>query len=329
MKNFYPENTPWDLIGKLITGESDEKDHELYQLWLSQNPEYHNLLDELRQIYLQKEQRKQSDDSIQKELAWKSIESKIKASSSQKIKIMPLKWLAVAASLLLIISIWYLSGNTNQEQVWVADQKFQTQQEGNKTLILPDGSTVILNKNSDLSWTKDFKQRRVRLKGEAFFYVMHKSDNPFIVETETGEVEVLGTQFNVSTEKGMRVFVSQGKVRMKTLAGTIDLSTQMSAFAQSKKDSPQRYFDLNAIAWKTKVLNFQNTKVSEVVATLESFYGIRIVVQNPQLLSCEFNGTFDHVEAEFILQALKFSFDANLKFSDNTFTLEGGNGCNY
>ena len=84
---------------------------------------------------------------------------------------------------------------------------------------LPDGSIVSLNKNSKISYDGSFEPRIVKLEGEAFFSV-NEGETPFIVETEDGEVEVVGTEFNVKSKGDkMEVEVEEGGVKMKLKSG--------------------------------------------------------------------------------------------------------------
>ena len=71
---------------------------------------------------------------------------------------------------------------------------------GNFEIVeLPDGSIAYINSNSSITYNKDFNQRIVRQYGEVF-YEVRKGDSPFIVSTELGEIEVLGTKFNVKSD---------------------------------------------------------------------------------------------------------------------------------
>ena len=68
------------------------------------------------------------------------------------------------------------------------------------TIELPDGTNVVLNSASQLSYLNNFgeKVRRVQLNGEAYFKVAHDEKHAFIVQIGDLEVKVLGTSFNVS-----------------------------------------------------------------------------------------------------------------------------------
>ena len=103
-------------------------------------------------------------------------------------------------SLLFLTSCTTISVKTDQ----------QTQ-----SVLLPDGSVVLLNQNSELEYQKDFGDRQVTLRGEAFFKVQ-KAEVPFVVSTSNGQITVLGTAFNVKEdEKQLEVEVETGSVELK------------------------------------------------------------------------------------------------------------------
>ena len=77
------------------------------------------------------------------------------------------------------------------------ETSFKTQFSQTKTFNLPDNSEVILNSNSTITFNKNKwkSNRHLTLDGEAFFKV--QKGEKFTVNTEIGEVTVLGTKFNV------------------------------------------------------------------------------------------------------------------------------------
>ena len=66
---------------------------------------------------------------------------------------------------------------------------------------LSDGTKVWLNSRTKIEYPAVFadKERRIKLDGEAYFQVAQNIHKPFIVQTPKGNVEVLGTQFNVES----------------------------------------------------------------------------------------------------------------------------------
>lgn len=71
-----------------------------------------------------------------------------------------------------------------------------------KTLLLPDGSQILLNANSSLSYSSDYKtNRNLILSVEAYFKVVKNPNSPFIVKSEQFETKVIGTSFTIKAYK--------------------------------------------------------------------------------------------------------------------------------
>ncbi len=89
-------------------------------------------------------------------------------------------------------------------------------------MSLSDGSVVWLNAGSSLSYNKDFsdKFREVYLKGEAYFEVTPDSLKPFVVKSESLNVKVLGTTFNV------RTYEDENLVNVVLRTGRVDVSVK-------------------------------------------------------------------------------------------------------
>ena len=88
-----------------------------------------------------------------------------------------------------------------------------------KTLSLPDGSQLILNANSSVTYSTDFiDNRKLILKGEAYFKVVKNPSSPFIVKTEQFETKVLGTSFTIKAYKNHpnQISVLTGKVEVNS-----------------------------------------------------------------------------------------------------------------
>jgi ferric-dicitrate binding protein FerR (iron transport regulator) len=109
-------------------------------------------------------------------------------------------------------------------------EKISTQ-DNYEVVDLPDGSIVFLNHYSELEYIEAFDQRRVAISGECYFSV-EPSDKSFTVTGKVGEVEVLGTEFSVSSkEESMEIEVEEGSVNFTAGENSKDISTgQMASF---------------------------------------------------------------------------------------------------
>jgi ferric-dicitrate binding protein FerR (iron transport regulator) len=175
-----------------------------------------------------------------------------------------------------------------------------TQAREKKTITLPDGSKVFLNQQSSLRYTAGFsgKERAVQLEGEAFFEVTQQSDKPFIVYTQHTQTQVLGTSFDVKSYDPAQVEVAvvSGKVAFSDRgnAQRLVLSSGHKGILQSAKTLKQvPIADPNFMAWKENRLSFQDTRISDVINTLEGYFDVQIVLKDQEAGRLRYNGTFD------------------------------------
>lgn len=93
-------------------------------------------------------------------------------------------------------------------------------------ITLADGTRVWLNAQSTLSYSHDFgrNERDVELDGEAYFEVAKNKEIPFNVNTETNQVRVVGTHFNVCAYRGSNEFTTtllEGIVDIYAMAANV------------------------------------------------------------------------------------------------------------
>lgn len=193
-----------------------------------------------------------------------------------------------------------------------------------RTVHLPDGSEVILNGNSEITYAGDWKNddtREVRLKGEAYFKVVHTSDNrKFRVSTtEHFSVDVLGTQFSVnSRESGTRVVLNEGKVQCNLgkeqnsalilkPGELLEFDTKPSKYIRKSVEADQYS------AWKDRKLILKNTTLQEISDMLTETYGLDISIENPELLRHEVSGSVPMDDVETLLDGLAEACQLDVK----------------
>lgn len=178
-----------------------------------------------------------------------------------------------------------------------------------RKVVLPDGSEVTLNGNSEITYLSDWengKIREVNLKGEAYFKVIHTKDHrKFRVRTGRDfSLDVLGTEFDVASRKsGTRVILDKGKVQCnlngKGNNSLILKPGEMVQFAHNPAEYVRKNVEVSAYsAWKEHKLVFKNTSLKEISVILEETYNLRTETENPELLTREITGSVptDHIE---------------------------------
>ena len=141
--------------------------------------------------------------------------------STKPVRSLPRRnwWSVLAAFLILVAMGYFLRNHFRAANEW---EEITTINEMKEALTLSDGTKVWLGDNSTFSRPDNFpvKEKRIRLQGKAYFEVANEPNRPFIVQTEKGEVKVLGvTSFNVrdfSSDEEMKVEVLTGRVQLET-----------------------------------------------------------------------------------------------------------------
>jgi transmembrane sensor len=153
-------------------------------------------------------------------------------------------------------------------------------------LTLSDGSRVWLNAASSLRFPTAFKgkERRVELTGEAYFDIAKNAAMPFKVQAGSGEIDVLGTHFNVNAyadEPSVKTTVLEGAVAVKK-----ELSRQLLAPGQQAEFSPKGSISLSEnvdvtreTAWKDGFFWFNNTDIRTLMRQVSRWYDVEVEFQ--------------------------------------------------
>ncbi len=231
---------------------------------------------------------------------------------------------AVAAIFVLGFAVFYFFNLKTEELVAV-----NSVLESN----LPDGSQISLNKGSELEYAKNFNKNKrvVKLKGEAFFKVAHNPKKPFIVKAGKLKIEVVGTEFNVNAKsrKGnVEVVVSSGKVLVysktdKSDAKLLRAGDRAKFILKKSEIIKETNTNPNFLAWKTRKLVFDRTKLEDIVKTLNHTYSVHIVIKNPALKNCTLTNTFEQQSLDSILKVLEATLDIHISKKGIVYEISG------
>ncbi len=299
------------------------------------------LLDEFFESYPEAEQRVSQDESIKHELWMKLSEKLQEPEPARRYLVSP--WYSVAAALALFMATFYFLIYKKQDDVVkpeAMEMKQQTVQtsRGQKLKIdLLDGTQVILNTNSTLTFPEQFttSTREVYLEGEAYFQVARDASKPFIVHTASANTTVLGTSFNVRTspDKITEITLVEGKVnvgsRLHTaLVKDVILEPYQQAIVTSGNEAiSKKKVDVQAfVDWKDNILHFENITLAEAAEQLEAWYNVDITFQNPALGNCTINATYKQETLPNILKSIEYMLKITCT-QKGTSVMMQGKGC--
>jgi len=176
-----------------------------------------------------------------------------------------------------------IEGNTD---VRIAMNLLNVPKGGQFQITLSDGTKVWLNSNSSLKYPSAFSasERRVELKGEAYFEVSKNKQKPFIVETSLQKVEVLGTKFNINAyddESSTQTSLAEGSVRVSCKNNTTLLKPGQQS-TLTDQNIAVRSINLDQVLdWKNGDFNFSNNNLKEIMRKISRWYNIEVIFEGP------------------------------------------------
>jgi transmembrane sensor len=312
-----------------VFSHGDESVRNFWESWLASHPQKSAEVVEARRIL---ETIRFSNHTLSaEELAqlWNRIHHVNVSPLADKYNSTNRNWwykFAVVAVLAAVMTLVYLGP---ENKPW---KEYRTGYGETRTFVLPDGSSVVLNANSTLTLFSDWNNdpsREILLDGEAFFSVIHKSNNRlFKVNTKEGViVEVLGTTFNVyNRTNGTKVVLNSGQIRLNlptAKSGEMivmkpgEMIEYKEQHYKKKEVDPQLY-----TAWTSNKIILDHTSLAEMVNMLKDSYGLEVRVANPLLLEQTVSGSMPLGNAEILLQQMAKAFQLRINQEDDVIIME-------
>lgn len=348
----------WELVSLRMAGEAGEAELKELELLLAENPEAGMKLETLQVIWETKHkgllpQKKEafnkhlqrlsshlSQPVLQYENAEVEEEEEEFTGNTSNSNLRRIIWWISGVAAVLLIGFFFVSGLPGSKNDIKPDSRNTVStKKGSKTKIqLPDGTQVWLNADSRITYNENFlgnNIREVELTGEAFFNVVRDEEHPFVIHTETIDVKVLGTSFNVRSyadEKNTETALIQGSVEI-TLIKSPDkkkiilkpndkliVSNMAGTLAQDEekkgvKTPPVLMLekisfkkeDANAVEtlWVKNKLAFDDDPLEEIALKIERWYDVKVIITDESLRRESYTATFEDKTLKEVMDALQ------------------------
>lgn len=226
-----------------------------------------------------------------------------------------------AASIMLIITAGIISYFLLFNPYSVSLLSLETGS-GNNTLVqtLNDGSVVYMADNTIINYPEIFSggQRKISFSGEAFFDIFPKNEQPFIIETNSAVIEVLGTAFNLkSLENNFELIVEEGLVRV-TLKDNPDYSEvageweMLTTLDDRIEKSP--VVDRTYLSWKMNRMQFRDEKLENIASVISKNYGVNIGFDDERIKERRLTATFHNNSISTIAEVIALSLGLEFEF---------------
>jgi len=281
--------------------ESNVRDIDFWNNWLKANESETKKVMSAKKLVEDLRFKEKDGSSIKEDALWDKISNQVgeekissdsESATTTRRSILP--WIGVAASVLLLAFFFFPSGDK--------EVSLNTTLAEIQNVDLPEGSSVVLNSESRLSYNKKaFGENRIlKLTGEAFFKV--KRGSSFKVQTPHGTVEVLGTSFNVySRDSIFSVECKTGKVAVTSTQKKTILEKNQAVKIRTNQPH-EKTEDLRSLrsSWQEGIYSYQEEGLSSIVADMERHMGVKITLQSEQE-NLMFTGSFNSSSLETAL----------------------------
>lgn len=306
------------LLAKFLLGEASLLEQQQVQAWLGESEQNQNYLDQLEAIWVETGKLNPKPVDVDVDKAWNRVEAQLDGRSITMRRAL----IGIAASIAILLGLFgtYRLLFRTTAPLLLANTTQLTLNDS-----LPDGSQIVLAQNSTIEYSYNRKNRTryAKLNGDAYFNVHRDTTQQFIVDVEIGEIQVLGTSFDIKTQqnKDILVDVLSGTVRLcyvrqhgDTLHLIITkgesglLSATLDTLMQ-KSQTHDAFFSIN------RTLQFKCVALTDVFRTIEKCYNVTITFNQQQIGNLMLTSTFKEEDVTSIIQVITSTF--NLKYSKN------------
>jgi transmembrane sensor len=317
----------WRELSSILSDEKKDKGDLLGRFMADDS---HNTINYWKEL-----SKMNKDQEINVDKAWDKLYSRlnenrlIPESEPVRRRISGNALLRIAAAALILIGIGAGLTYLGQKGILSRETIISTSEnQKNLQVTLPDGSIIFLNRNTELSYSRNFgrKGREVKLSGEAFFDISHDSLNPFIVKAGSARIKVIGTSFNVishNSESEVEVYVQTGRVMVSDNSGEKNLEIDpgfvgtISEKAVNKKENDNP----NYMSWNTGLLIYNGQTLDVVFRDLKNVYNMNVVADNPEILNYQWTSPIINQPQEKIIRLICASFALDYTKDGNVYHL--------
>lgn len=245
---------------------------------------------------------------------WEAVESAVTQEDAAK-KVVPLwgrlRWAAAACVMLAMVAAgdYFLKSRTVEVRTAFGELR---------GITLEDGSHIKLNANSVLRYRRDFLSKATReiwIEGEGFFEIAKREREgqkiPFVVHANNLDVEVLGTAFNVNNRHGkVDVALEHGSVKVTDSENAknevlLKPGEKVSQGPSDPKLVSQQVEIKEYTSWKDETVLFKRKSLTEIAVLIKDMYDIDVTIENSELTTETFTGSFPTDSVEVFFDKLK------------------------
>lgn len=323
------DTIPWELITQSLTDSLSVEEELKLQRWLSISENNRKQYEQISKVW----KADSGDYKIYKEAdenaSWQNFQHKIKPGNKvipldakERSKNKGIRYLVAFAAVfagLLVLGILLFK---NQETAMVYETKANA-----RKVMLKDGSSITLQPNTKIEIDEDYNVRErvvVMVTGEAVFNVIHRKE-PFIVQLGETRVVDIGTVFIIQKgEKEISVAVTSGSVEFSKTDSkeTKSLSAGNRITYDIQKESFGEISSIDVGSTSIRSLNFENTPLSDVIASIQQVHAVKIVLTDEGLGNRRITAHLEGMPKEKVIEVVCKTLGLEYTVENDTYKLK-------
>jgi ferric-dicitrate binding protein FerR (iron transport regulator) len=363
----HANNKIWLLIGKRLSNSiTSAEEHELEQLMRS-DPEAQYTYEVLRAVWTpwkeglpeQKEEASGLPEAECSEL-YAEEDGMDESSAPRHIGVRYRRTILAAAAIAAVIfaGLWGYNKYFGLKGIQFGKSEIVTRYGSKTNIVLPDGTRVLLNAGSRLTYSSDIATAAVRevdFSGEAYFEVKHDALHPFVIHTDDMDIRDIGTAFNVKSYPGDAIAEAtliEGSIQVilkkdkqeRILLAPHEKITLYNSLPRDKKEDQARVppvpvlhedtYKVSAIktdpdyniypetAWLKNKIIFRNQPFAVLAQEMERAYNVKISIESKKIREYLLTGIFEDETVQQALDELKQIAHFDYKIYDNKITIQ-------
>ena len=300
-----------DILKRYAHGEASREELEILSAALSSPEGEQTVLEQMDEdLRALEAQHPQPGVEAETDRIYQAISAKIQRRRRRRTL---LRAAAVLVPIIIVASLaWWVNArfdlfSSPQYSEIVAENGNCTQ------VVFQDGTHVWLKGGSKIKYPSKFAwgERRVEIDGEGYFKVEKDSRRPFVVVSPHGEVQVTGTEFNISADAASKqtlVTLYSGSVAFSVGEKKYSLSPgdQLAYSATNGEVSITQPATINDFSiWRHNLLKFNRASLQEVVAQLKEWYGVDFTIADKAALAYTFTYSTEPIPFDSLLSDLE------------------------
>lgn len=280
----------YSIINKYLSGEASEAEVKQVFQWMNADSENRKEFIQYKKVWALTSLSPQNSEK-----AWGRLYPLLTPKKGKQRMIHP--YWRMAAGLFLVFGLGmlmqYILPQKSLEQFsYLAETRIEVPLGQMSNVVLPDGTTVLLNSGTTLVYDGKFQagERTVSLEGEAFFDVTKDQEHPFVIKTDALDFKVYGTSFNIQAypeDKMISTTLVEGSLGIMGKTGNEMVRLvpgENATFLPDGQGLLVGKVDLEMYtSWKDGLVTFRNEKLKDIARKIERWYNVEIVIQDASL----------------------------------------------